>query len=122
MATKRRTKKFEALVSNPRVALLVHDFVDGPDASLASGTVSVTVYGDVEVVAEGARCERLRHAHAEINPRYSHFIIGDDVAIIAVRPSEARICDFSDRVSVWRSPMTAPSSPVASAGASSAPT
>ena len=68
LATRRATKKFAALERNPRCALLVHDFAtlrEGAAAAggggAAAGTVSVTVYGDVEVAAEGsARAARLR--------------------------------------------------------------
>ena len=128
LATKRATKKFRAIESNPRCALLVHDFATlreqaahhaaaaagggagaagggapaaPPAAPPAAGTVSVTVYGDVEIVPEGPRAERLRALHAARSPSYAHFSAGEGVAMLAVRPSMARICDVQDRVQMW---------------------
>jgi hypothetical protein len=137
MSTRRDSKKFRALIRNPRVALLVHDF-DGrrgggagagagagaaapaapaaPAAAASStschaqsggGTCSVTVYGDA-VVVEGALCERLRAAHLARNPSYAQFIRSDDtIAVIAVSPRRARIANIDDRVSVWEAPRPA---------------
>jgi len=126
LATKRATKKFDAISANARVALLVHDFatlraqydgaagaagavgaagVAGAGGAAApahgAGTVSVTIYGDAEIVPEGPRAERLRAFHASRSPSYAHFSAGEGVAMLAVRPRMARICDVQDRVQLW---------------------
>lgn len=90
LSTKRATKKFSALVSNPKVAVLVHDFdtlrSSGSDAGseggvsergdhYARGTSSVTVYGGV-TVAVGDVQERCRALHLLANPKYPQFILG----------------------------------------------
>ena len=113
MSTKRATKKFAALVANSRVAVLVHDFhsaaktsaEDSSDSSAptihqTSGTYSVTVYGECEVLI-GDEAESVRVLHAQRNPAYRQFILGDDVSMIRVKPETARICDINDNVQTW---------------------
>lgn len=42
--------------------------------------------------------------HLMANPGYSQFIVGDNVAIVAVYVESARICDVKDRVRHWQHP------------------
>lgn len=147
-STKRATKKYTALVRNPAVALLVHDFdglrhsgsAPGSAAATASapaapassadgaasagaglavrapaegasssadtgdhyshGSYSITVYGAMEFPGEEL-AERCRQVHLAANPRYAHFIVGDDVAIMMLKPSMARLCNIHDAVQTW---------------------
>ena len=147
MSTRRDTKKFSALLTNPSVAVLLHDFdalqetstppispigssaavVTSSSSSSSSsnnsssssvsagsshyerGSASVTLYCTASVVGEGPACspegakdrERLRALHLEKNADYPQFIEGPDIAILALRPTLARVCDIHDRVSVW---------------------
>lgn len=126
MSTRRNTKKYNALVANPHVAILVHDFStlkqeeqvvevasDGggeagaPPSPCPSpsppGSYSVTLYGSARVVT-GETAERLRCAHLTANPRYPQFITGPDTAILTVRPTFVRMCDVSDSVTNWEGP------------------
>lgn len=145
MSTKRATKKYAALVRNPAVALLVHDFdglrhsgsapgsaeapasapaatsdaaasasaglavrapADGASSSgstgdhYSHGSYSITVYGSMEFPGEEL-AERCRQVHLAANPRYSHFIVGDDVAIMMLKPRMARLCNIHDAVQTW---------------------
>lgn len=122
MTTRRNTKKFAALQSNPAVAILVHDFgtlrstapaeqaqqggEEGAGMPQAVGTCSITLYGDA-VVVEGAAADRLRAAHLACNSRYPQFISGEGIAVLTVSPHMARICDVGDCVSTWASPGSA---------------
>ena len=68
MTTRRNTKKFESILANPKVAILVSDF-DHRSVSDATGTCSITLNCEVSVPG-GAEAERLRAIHAENNPKY----------------------------------------------------
>jgi hypothetical protein len=118
MSTRRNTKKFEALIKNPKVAILIHDFdckrsesesqtstssssPTTPTTPAASpGTFSVTVYGEV-LVASGERAEALRSNHLLINPDYRQFILGEEIAMLVIQPNLARMCNINDNVSMW---------------------
>jgi hypothetical protein len=129
MTTRRDTKKFRALEKTPQVAVLIHDFnvggggggaraggggdSEGAAATAAAGaagtaaagggTLSITVYGDA-VIATGPAAERLRAAHLARNPRYPQFIVGDHIAVLAIVPSLARMCNVADVVTTWSRP------------------
>lgn len=124
MTTRRDTKKYRALFTTPAVAVLIHDFdgvraddCDSKSADLPSGSLSITVYGDA-LIADGEVAERLRSAHLLRNPRYPQFITGDGIAVIAVRPTLARMCNVQDVVTTWANPKGRPlrSSSIGSAG------
>ncbi len=112
MTTRRDTKKFQAFLCNPKVAVLVHDFNTsrsssecGGDSSSGSsseetGTCSVTVYGDLTIVS-GEKESIYRDHHMKCNPKYKTFIEGDNIAVVVIQPSYARICDIKDQVSIW---------------------
>jgi len=46
-------------------------------------------------------CFDVRSIHKANNPAYEHFIVGESIAILAVRIDNARICDVHDKVSYW---------------------
>ena len=58
---------------------------------------SITLNGTVRVQA-GELAERYRQLHLARNRAYSQFILGDDIAIITVHLTRARVCDVNDRV------------------------
>lgn len=115
MSTRTDTKKYEALLKNPKVAILIHDFdckristceVHPPSTSSSSssaGTFSVTIYGEV-TVPTGDRATSLRSKHLEINPDYEQFICGEGRAILVIQPNFARLCNINDTVSHWSVP------------------
>lgn len=124
MSTRTNTKKFQSLINNPSVAILVHDFnstsslqtsaASPADPSTSSnieaansnnsssGSCSITVYGKIEVVTD-EKAEELRAYHLLKNPKYPQFIVGEDIAIIRIMPTRARICDIRDKVQDWES-------------------
>jgi general stress protein 26 len=89
--TRRDTEKFENLQSRPHIAAIFHDIK----------SVSVTVYGRLQVEEDPERAERLRAVHAEKNPAYLQFIVGDDIAVMSVDIERVRICNIDDRVINW---------------------
>ena len=142
MSTRTNTKKFQSLIQNPSVAILIHDFqstavvpsvsgvgdsssnsssVDStaaisaslppaaitattttPPTTTPTGSCSITVYGKIEVMA-GEKAEELRAFHLQKNPNYPQFIVGEDIAILRILPTRARICDIRDKVQDWKS-------------------
>jgi hypothetical protein len=42
-----------------------------------------------------------RRQHLDNNPDYAQFIVGSEIAVIAVEIEKARICDIKDQVSYW---------------------
>jgi len=53
------------------------------------------------VVEEGERSARYRAAHLKHNPDYPQFIVGDDIAMLCVNATSARICNIDDQVTKW---------------------
>jgi len=98
MSTNTQTKKFTMIQEQRGVALLVHDFGTG---DVASGEYSITLNGQCSIVDDKETAERYRAAHLRHNPDYPQFIVGDDVAILCVNVSSARICNIDDRVLKW---------------------
>lgn len=107
ISTQRKTKKFDILTQNENVALLVHDFTSHRESDQANyealggerpaAKYSITLNGTVRV-EEGALAERYRAVHLAHNQAYEQFIVGDDIAIITVKLTRARVCDVHDNV------------------------
>eukprot|EP00128_Syssomonas_multiformis_P001821 Colp12_sorted_trinity150504_noHs@35275 len=103
MTTRRDTKKFADITTNPKVAILVHDFSCIRNLVSEQGfrkTQSVTLNG-VATVREGADVDRYKQLHLANNPAYPQFILGDSIAVITVAIDRAQICDINDRVTKW---------------------
>eukprot|EP00040_Diaphanoeca_grandis_P034369 m.212895 g.212895 ORF g.212895 m.212895 type:complete len:212 (-) comp33136_c0_seq5:30-665(-) len=98
MTTRKNTKKYQAIVENRNVSILVSDFSHIKDT--APGTVAITLSGKVNL-PEGDEADRLRQLHVENNPNYRQFIVGDDIAVFTVTIDRARICDIKDNVQHW---------------------
>ena len=115
MSTNRNTKKFEMLSQQNGVALLVHDF-DDKAQKLANGKGSsnnnttettkpqiqrsITLNGNCRIL-EGGDETKYRQAHLRHNPDYPQFIVGEDIAVLCIHVTSARICDLNDRVVHW---------------------
>ena len=97
MSTNRKTKKFDMLRKQKGVALLVHDFAEEGK----EGQYSITLNGDCRIVTDLSKEERYRRLHLEHNPDYPQFIVGDDIAILCVDVTSARICNIHDQVVKW---------------------
>ena len=98
LSTNKKTKKFDMLQKQNGVALLVHDF--GQQTNEA-GMYSITLNGNCRIVTDPVKAEQYRKAHLAHNPDYPQFIVGDDIAILAVDVTTARICDINDQVTKW---------------------
>jgi hypothetical protein len=98
MSTNKKTKKFDNLLQQKGVALLVHNFEQGGNDD---GVYSITLNGECRIVSETQKAENYREAHLANNPDYPQFIVGKDIAILCVGVKSARICDISDRVTTW---------------------
>lgn len=98
MSTNRNTKKFDMLRRQGGVALLVHDFAQHGDGT--EGDYSITLNGQCSIL-EGEDAERYRASHLKHNPDYPQFIVGEDIAILCVEVSSARICNINDNVLKW---------------------
>lgn len=98
LSTNRKTKKFDMLQKQRGVALLVHDFAQH---SAGSGVYSITLNGNCRIVTNTTKAEHYRKAHLAHNPDYPQFIVGDDIAILCVDVTKARICDINDQVTKW---------------------
>jgi len=99
MSTNMKTKKFEMLQKQKGVALLVHDFQQSPSG--AKGMYSITLNGECRIVTEPVKREQYRTAHLDHNPDYPQFIVGDDIAILCIDLTSARICNINDQVIKW---------------------
>ena len=116
-STRRDTQKCAHLESNPRVAILIHDFPsqrgsagrsageeedDVHSAAYESGTYSITLYGEASVLPDGPEAERLRAVHLErSSPQAGVFIQGEGIAVVVIDVECARVCDSQDKVTTW---------------------
>lgn len=98
MSTNKCTKKFEMLQKQKGVALLVHDF---GQHSTSAGLYSITLNGNCRIVNDKNKAEHYRSKHLAHNPDYPQFIVGEDIAILCVDVTSARICDINDQVTKW---------------------
>lgn len=103
MSTNRHTKKYDMLLQQRGVALLVHDFGGGNStATTGSGEYSITLNGTCSILEDrDPRKERYRQAHLHHNPEYPQFIVGEHIAILCVDVRSARICNIADQVIHW---------------------
>jgi general stress protein 26 len=103
LSTRRDTAKFRAISQLTRVTLLLHDLNarDAAAARLPASTHSITLYGEVVILAD-AESEANRSAHlARHGSKYHQFIVGENVAMLSVSVESARICDARDQVRLW---------------------
>lgn len=103
MSTNQRTKKFEMLQRQKGVALLVHDFglQQNSTSSSNAGLYSITLNGNCRIVDDPAKAEYFRLKHLAHNPDYPQFIVGNEIAMLCVDVTSARICDINDQVTKW---------------------
>jgi general stress protein 26 len=117
MTTRRKTKKFNMLQKQNGVALLIHDFpqfkkmtegeedkegeVVGDGNGDGDGVHSITLNGQCVILQDGERAEMYRAKHLEHNPDYPQFIVGEDISVLCVNITSARICNINDQVTRW---------------------
>jgi len=102
MSTNRRTKKFDMLRRQKGVALLVHDFgLQDNRSNPNAGLYSITLNGSCRIIEDTTTAEYYRSKHLAHNPDYPQFIVGDDIAMLCIDVTSARICDINDQVTKW---------------------
>ena len=103
MTTRRKTKKFDMLMKQKGVALLIHDFpqFDGGDGGGNNGIHSITLNGNCIIMDDDKKSEELRQVHLKHNAQYKQFIVGDEIAVLCVIVESARICNINDEVIKW---------------------
>lgn len=107
LSTQRKTKKYDMLLKQNGVALLVHDFPQFSPQSSGSdnesgGVHSITLNGQCGILEDGSdKAEKYRQAHLKHNPEYPQFIVGEDIAVLCIIVTSARICNINDRVTKW---------------------
>ncbi|KAK9379597.1 uncharacterized protein V2V93DRAFT_373139 [Kockiozyma suomiensis] len=144
VTTERHTKKFFNITANPRVSILVHDWVSkqtsttpssaGPNgltqfllsmnqAELSS--ISATLNGIARIVTDPTEEKFFKDRLLASNPSDARtFIDAEDVALIAIKVSSARVVDNDNNVVKWKdagaesTPQTPGQNGVASNGSS----
>jgi nitroimidazol reductase NimA-like FMN-containing flavoprotein (pyridoxamine 5'-phosphate oxidase superfamily) len=110
MTTKKKTKKFTMLQKQNGVALLIHDFSqfkksdnkdDDDTKEGKDGVLSITLNGRCTILEDGNKAEMYRAKHLAHNPDYPQFIVGENVSVLCVNITSARICDINDQVTKW---------------------
>ena len=104
--TRRDTQKCTHLESNPRVAILIHDFptlrAEDSIARYSASTHSITLYGKAKVLPDGAEAENFRDIHLKHSRSESAvFIKGQGIAVVVIDVECARVCDSQDKVQNW---------------------
>ncbi len=96
ISTRVDTRKYEFLVNNPTLALLLHGNDNSPPIAF-----SVTLNGRA-VLQQGHTAERYRAAHLSRNPCMAQFINGENIRIFAISLDGASISDIQDNVARWK--------------------
>ena len=105
MTTRRNTTKYQALQKLDLATLLLHDFPTHKANRIADNTYakthSITLYGRVTILS-GEDAEQMRSKHLlRHGDKYSQFIIGENIAVLQVEVSSAKLCNINDEVTTW---------------------
>ena len=105
LTTRRNTTKYQAIEKLDLVTLLIHDFpTDKASRAADAGytkTHSITLYGNVSILG-GDDAEEMRSKHLKRHgENYSQFIIGENIAVLRVDVSSAKLCNIKDEVTTW---------------------
>ena len=109
LTTRRNTTKYQAIEKLDLVTLLIHDFpTDKASRAADAGytkTHSITLYGNVSILG-GDDAEEMRSKHLKRHgENYSQFIIGENIAVLRVDVSSAKLCNIKDEVTTWQAPL-----------------
>ena len=105
MTTRRNTTKYQAIQKLDLATLLIHDFPTDKAARAAdkayAKTHSITLYGNVTILS-GEDAEQMRSKHLlRHGDKYSQFIIGENIAVLQVDVTSAKLCNIKDEVTTW---------------------
>lgn len=115
MTCSRQTRKFQNILVNPRVSLLVHDWSTRQQATKATDLTtllsslnaaslskySITLNGNAEILT-GNSAQHFKQKMLESLPE-TRCYIEDDSAMIAVHFGSARISDSANNLEQWKS-------------------
>ncbi|KAK9476565.1 hypothetical protein V1514DRAFT_336572 [Lipomyces japonicus] len=124
MTSDKRTRKFFNITSNPRVSILVHDWVSkqattSPSHGVSQGlsqfllsmnqaelsSISATLNGLARIVTNEEEAFFFKQKLLNSNPTEARpFIDADDSAVILVKISSARVADVENNVINWKEP------------------
>ena len=109
LTTRRNTTKYQAIEKLDLVTLLIHDFPTDKASRAAdigyTKTHSITLYGNVSILS-GDDAEEMRSKHLKRHgENYSQFIIGENIAVLRVDVSSAKLCNIKDEVTTWEAPL-----------------
>merc|ERR1711907_69832 len=99
-------RKFQYIMKNPNVAVLLHNFegIAAETALLGSvPPVSATLYGTA-AVASGEKAELYRKIQEEAHPRYAGAFQGKDKAILAISTTELLVVDVNGNTTRTKNP------------------
>ena len=107
LTTRRNTTKFQAIKELDLATLLVHNFptdiIDraANEKCVYAKTHSITLYGRATILT-GLDAEQMRSKHLlRHGNKWSHFIVGENIAVLQVNVSSAKICNANDEVTTW---------------------
>lgn len=97
-ATYRNTRKFENLLMNGRVAVLIQG--EDTDSSFKQSDVALTAYGYAQEV-EKSDYEEVMQAHLERHPDQANFLSTEDLVIIRIKVETYQVVRGIDDVTWW---------------------
>lgn len=97
-ATYRNTRKFENLLKNSRVAVLIQG--EGTDVSFKQTSYALTAYGHAQEV-DRADYEDVMKTHVQRNPNLAGSLQSDGLAIFLIKIETYQVVRGFDDVSWW---------------------
>lgn len=115
LATPKNTTKFQNIEENPKVSLLVHDWVSSPSQPEGSllyfleqlnqneiSSVAVTLNGCATVLdGSEEKFEEYKRLHEENSVAAKAFIGGENVAFITIKISSSKVSDVDNNVNEY---------------------
>jgi len=97
-ATYRNTRKFENLLINGRVAVLIQG--EDTDSSFKQTGFALTAYGYAQEVGK-ADHEEVMQAHLKRHPDQANFLLSEDLVIIRIKVETYQVVRGIDDVTWW---------------------
>lgn len=97
-ATYRNTRKFENLLINGRVAVLIQ--AEDADSSLKQSAIALTAYGNAQEV-EKSDYQEFMQAHLAKHPDQANFLSTEDLVIMRIKIDKYQVVRSIDDVIWW---------------------
>ena len=116
VATCKNTKKYENLINNKNVSVLVHDWVTNTNNAQSNDSsvlkllqnINQNQVGDISITLDGyvyqifnnddEKYQYYKDLHLLENPDAKAFINGDDVSFILIKINESKVSDSNNNV------------------------